>query len=119
MPLLNKTIFSCEFIVLSYKSNEACITYYLIYDHFATSVVTKISIWFSSIPLMILLRVTLSMTLVQGEGGVLTVTGETILIWWLVIPVARRSVLTNQYIRSTIFSILTSGSTSKPATNLG
>ncbi len=36
MPLLNKTIFSCEIIVLSDKSNDSCITYYLIYDHFAS-----------------------------------------------------------------------------------
>ena len=36
MPLLNKTIFSCEIIVLSYKSNDTCITYYLIYDHFVS-----------------------------------------------------------------------------------
>jgi hypothetical protein len=35
MPLLNKTIFSCEIIVLSHKSNDTSITYYLTYDHFA------------------------------------------------------------------------------------
>jgi hypothetical protein len=35
MPLLNKTIFSCEIMVLSHKSNDLDITYYLIYDHFA------------------------------------------------------------------------------------
>jgi hypothetical protein len=44
MPLLNKTIFSCEIIVLSYKSNDFGITYYSIYDHFATQVVTLIGV---------------------------------------------------------------------------
>ena len=42
MPLLNKTIFSCEIIVLSYKSNDTCITYYLIYDHFASKSLLKL-----------------------------------------------------------------------------
>ena len=42
MPLLNKTIFSCEIIVLSYKSNDTCITYYLIYDHFASKLLLKL-----------------------------------------------------------------------------
>ena len=36
MPLLNKTIFSCEIIVLSDKSNDVSMTYYLIYDHFTS-----------------------------------------------------------------------------------
>ncbi len=36
MPLLNKTIFSCEIIVLPDKSNDFSITYYLIYDHFGS-----------------------------------------------------------------------------------
>jgi hypothetical protein len=36
MPLLNKTIFSCKIIVLSDKSNDSRITYYLINDHFAS-----------------------------------------------------------------------------------
>ena len=40
MLLLNKTIFSCEIIVLSDKSNDACITYYLIYDHFVSYIGT-------------------------------------------------------------------------------
>jgi len=34
MLLLNKAIVSCEIIVLSDKSIEVCITYYLTYDHF-------------------------------------------------------------------------------------
>ena len=42
MHLLNKTIFSCEIIVLSDKSINLCITYFLIYDHFVSLVVTKL-----------------------------------------------------------------------------
>jgi hypothetical protein len=49
------------------------------YSQAFTNLGTKISSGVSSIPLMILLRVTLSVTLVQGEGWVLTVKGETIL----------------------------------------